>query len=189
MGVSILRVCHLAGCPGFAEQFLDCRRRSACHEAGHALIVCLVTAKAPDRHGPGLARLVFGFAGPTAGEFSLPEETADSPWFDALMLLGGCAADAEMYGQATSEDGGDWARAKRLLEGTTLGPGPADALSVTRRLIARHQGALKTITGEVLRKGMVVGSEAWKLFQERRRNAVPASCAGKTPPEEAGGAG
>jgi len=173
-----LRVCHLGACPGGLEQFLECRQRSACHEAGHALLLCLVAATGGNRSRVALPRLIFGLGSVSDGDLALPEETADNPWNDALVLLGGPAADAEVHGQAIPQDGEDCARAKRLLESANMGLGLADALSVTRELVAHHAGVLQTITLELLRRGTLVGSEAWRLFQEARRDSSPLPCSG-----------
>lgn len=163
-----MRTCHLGTCPGDSEQFAECRRRDACHEAGHALVVCLVAATGARRCKVTLTEFIFGTGAPGKASLALPEENADTPWNDALVLLGGPAADAEIYGQVARGDDDDCVRAKRLLRAAGERLDLFDALSVTRELVAHHVEILQTLAGEVLRKGRLLGSEAWQLFQSAR---------------------
>jgi len=159
-------------CPGGVEQFQDCLRRSACHEAGHALLVCLVAAAAGNGSRRVLPRLVFTLGKASVGELGLPEATGENPWNDALVLLGGAAADAEAHRQRIGESDPDCVRAQRLLTAAGVGIGLTDALSLARELVAHHRRVLNKIAAALAHRGALVGSEAWAIFDEDRRDVV-----------------
>jgi len=174
-----LRTCHLDVCSGGAEQFQECRRRSADHEGGHALLACLVAASGGRRTVAALTRCVFGWGAPLLGEFTLSEERVPDPWNDALVLLGGPASDAHLHGQQISAEDPDCSRAQRLLKSAGLGLGLTDALALARELVAHHHGVMQKMADAIAIRVALVGSEAWELFRQQCRD--PASALKRAP--------
>lgn len=160
-----MRECHLGACPGRNEQYLDCRKRSAYHEAGHALLQCLVAAQAESDRAALPADLTFGYGYFAKGGAGRLENEADNPWNDVLVLLGGPAADAVVYRDLPLEMSGDCARAERLLQGMQLRLDVADVFEATKELVEHHRGLLEALMGAVYPRGFLAGSDMWRLFQ------------------------
>lgn len=163
-----MRECHLGTCAGGAEQFEECRTRAAFHEAGHGLLVCLISAAAGESAKPSLATLTLGIGPGATGCLALPEAAGGSPWHDALVLLGGPAADAVLNGEPPTEDGEDWSRSARLLRQLKVRVDTGEAFGAAEELVRHHRGVLETIAQALLRRGVLLGSELWRLFMASR---------------------
>lgn len=147
------------------ERYPDSKKRSAYHEAGHSLLLCLVTwKKTPDQRAP-FAGLIFGHDCSVGSGLSLPEDVTD-PWNDAQVLLGGPAADVIVYGDTPSEKHEDCVRANRLLRGMRVRIKVADAFAVTRDLVQRHRDLLETFMDAFHSRGVIIGNDIWRLFED-----------------------
>ena len=161
-----MRGCHLAVCPGGPGQYLDCKERSAFHEAGHALLLCLVQTRSHDSsQSSPLTGLTFGYGCSNGGGLALPDATACDPWHDALVLLGGPAADTVLYGCPPPEDHEDCARAKRLLANLGARVDFSDAFAATVELAQHHRGLLEVFKRALEPRGILSGSDMWRLYQ------------------------
>lgn len=161
--------CALDICPGGGDQLESCRVRAAWHETGHALVLCRVYASEAARDKLLFGSLLVDLGSWAARGFPLPEAWESDAWKDALIQLGGVAAESIVFGGWGSrpleltEDG---ARARRLLRALSLDGHLTDALSITRELLDHHRPALEAIAPVLLSRGAVTGFQVWDLFRK-----------------------
>lgn len=164
-----MRECHVDRCPGSVEQFAECEKRAAYHEAGHGLLVCLVASGLGEGPQSSLATLTLGIGANGDGGLALPEGSRGTPWHDALVLLGGPASDAVIHGQQPSGSGPDWSRSSRLLQQLDVRVDVADAFAVAEELVRHHRDVLEELADTMARRPIVLGSEVWRLVQASRQ--------------------
>lgn len=165
-----MRESHLDACAGRNEQFLEARKRSAYHEAGHALLECLVAERAASDGTDLSAGGPFGHGNPPDVRLDFPEGKTDDPWSDALVLLGGPAAEAVIYSRdVPPEQSGDCSRAERLLYRLEVRFDFADVFAATKELVEHHRGLLEALMGAIYPRGSLSGSDMWRLFQSSLR--------------------
>jgi hypothetical protein len=144
------------------------RVRTAYHEAGHALVGYVL--------GRRVERVVLDPGGSYADIH--PAAGGPDPERDALVAMGGIAAELVKYGRLRGKaTGGGNAKAGSDLERLAGGPyGPADLRplwSEARRLLAQpgHREPLDLIAAELLRKGSLDGADVVRLYARGVRQA------------------
>jgi ATP-dependent Zn protease len=148
------------------EQFEDCLRRAAYHEAGHALALCLVYLSDPEKDSMLLNCLTISLETREGGRFPLPEGQMADPWTDALIQLGGPAAEELMYaGEVRKHHSADedWLRAERLLRNLGMRRQVGDAFEIAKELLHHHRTILEALTQDLLQCDALTGARVWEV--------------------------
>ncbi len=149
---------------GSAAEREACRKRVACHAAGHAVAFCLVFAR-ECREG-GLRPSTVGLDG--EAESVCAAAVARDPWKEALVWFGGNAAEDLLFGERLgheSEARNDWRRAERCLREIDRYALSRDAFLVTRELLDHNRPALDAVTDALLAQTRLSGEDVWNLTE------------------------
>jgi hypothetical protein len=139
--------------------------RTAYHEAGHALAAVAL--------GRRLGRVVLDPGGSYADIYPRPGDAGG----DALVAMGGIAAELVRYGRLEAKAAGGNGKAATDLERLARSPyEPADLRplwSEARRLLSQpgHREALDLIAAELLRRGSLDGVDVARLYRDGIRQA------------------
>ena len=90
------------------------------------------------------------------------------PWTDALIQLGGLAAEDVACGERLLQDlcaTEDWKRAERLLRGSGMRDHTARAFHTAKALLGQHRCALDALGDALLKRQILSGPHIWSLVQ------------------------
>jgi len=148
-----------------------CRRRVACHAAGHAVAFCLVFAEACREAGqrPAALDLGSGADAPCAAAVPPGAVAPRDLWKEALVWFGGNAAEDLLLGERLGHESAaleDWRRAERCLREINRYPFARDAFLVTRDILDHNRRALEVVAAALVAGSQLSGDEVWRLVEE-----------------------
>lgn len=157
----------------------DLRQRAAYHEAGHALVFCLTYFADCDEGDDRVFEclVIDGLQGASGMIPYLQGEKRD-PWKDALVHLGGHAAEDVAFGEHLDHYQGaqdDWRKAERLLRKLGMYDHARDAFQIARELLSHNRAVLDAMARALLERGALDGERIRALFTEHRP-ADPGPC-------------